>query len=67
MHDLIIALFTIGVVIVPLVLAAKTPTYKDPALYVNLPAQMNLQALRPDPNRCYASGVGPKIQSRDEL
>ncbi len=67
MHDLVIALFTIGVVIVPLVFAAKTPTYKDPALDVNLPAQMNLQALRPDPNCRCSSGGRTKIQSRDEL
>jgi hypothetical protein len=67
MHDLTIALFTIGVVIVPLVLAAKTPTYKDPALDVNLPAQMNLHALRQDPNCCCSSECKTNIQSRDEL
>jgi hypothetical protein len=67
MHDLVIALSAIGMIVVPLIFAAKCPTYKASAFSNNLPARMNLHALRPGPDRCYASGAGTNDRSRDGL
>jgi hypothetical protein len=67
MQDLIFALLTIGIIIVPLVFAAKCPPYKASASGGNLPVRMNLQTLRPGPDRRYLPARRTNIQSRDEI